>query len=194
MIAHPVLMSVLLCLAMLAGAAHLAGRVPPLRDTAWAGGAFVVALALSLWLTISPELIAVIVAGGAIWRLGRGVSTTVALVLGGVMAGLAVCVYEDAGAPLWLATMVVLGVMALAVWVGSSAVADTVRVRDGALLAIAWIAPVIAVLPGIIAGWGSARALNQTLEPLSTGVPLWAGLVPATALLAGGVVGYWKRR
>jgi hypothetical protein len=67
--------------------------------------------------------------------------------------------------------------------------------RDDALLVILALAAIVAVAPGIAAGWQSAAVLNvQQTGTASTPVPAWALLVTLGATTLGGLYTIWMRR
>jgi hypothetical protein len=190
----PLLVSIMLFLALLGAAAHAARPISRVQDLAWLVGAFAIVVLLSRLVQTQVDWVGIALAAMAAWRLVRGGSVEGGLVLAGVAAALGAALYAESGLSIWTASALCLSVAAGAALLARNQRFVSVAVRDGVLLVVAWIAPVIAAAPGVLAGWGSAQALNQTVAASAIDVPLWAWLAPLAALLVGGLRGFWVRR
>ncbi len=184
----------MLMLALLAAAAHAARPGAGWRDAAWFIAPFLLVFGATRWIEAQAEWVGAVIALAAAWRLVRGGSTAGALLLAGLTAGLAAALYAASGMNVWVAAAIGLVVPGVAILLARDECFAFTSVRDGVLLVVAWCAPVIAVTPGVLAGWGSARALNQLAETAAMGIPVWAWLVPVAALLTGGIRGFWVRK
>lgn len=181
-------------LAMLAAAAHAARPAVRWTELGWLVGTLVFIVVVSRFATMQVEWVGVCLTIMAAWRLVRGGSIAGAMALAGASAGLGVALYVESGMNPVLAVALCLGAALLAVLFAREQRFATTHVRDFALLMVACCAPVVAMAPGVLAGWESARALNMAGENAATGLPALAWIVPVAALLVGGMRGFWKRR
>jgi len=165
-----------------------------LADLRWLAVAFASAAALAAWLGAQMAWVGLALAVVAAWRLVRAGTAVVGLVLSGVSGGFGAALYAASGAPWWIAVPLCLAASLAAGLIARLSHRTTTQMRDLALLAVAWIGPVVAAAPGVMEGWGAALALNQSRESAAGSISVWAWIVLAAALLAGGMRGYWKRR
>jgi hypothetical protein len=188
------LVSLMLFLALIAAAAHAARPIVRVQNLIWLAGAFTIVMLLTRLAPTQVEWVGIALAAMAGWRLVRGGSVEEGLVLSGVTAALGAALYAESGLSIWIASALCLAVAVGAALLARNSRFVSVAVRDRVLLVVAWVAPVIAASPGVLAGWGSAQALNQAATTSTIDFPLWAWLAPLAALLAGGLRGYWVRR
>jgi hypothetical protein len=188
------LVSVMLLLAMLASAAHAARPGARWGGLVWLAGPYAAVVLATRFVSTEMEWVGVGLMAMAAWRLVQAGSTVGSLLLAGLSAGLGTALYAQSGLDIWVAAAIGLAAPLLAVWFAREPKFAGTQSRDFALLVVALSAPVVAAAPGVLAGWGSARALNQMDEAAVTGMPVWAWLVPSVALLIGGARGFWKRR
>lgn len=188
------LVSIMLFLALLGAAAHAARPIERVQSLAWLGGAFLIALFLAQLVQVQIEWVGLALSAMAGWRLARGSSAEEGLALAGITAALGAALYAESGLSIWIAAILCLAVAGGAALLAGNAKFASVAVRDSVLLLVAWIAPVIAAAPGVLAGWGSAQALNQDVAAPVIDFPLWAWLAPVAALLAGGLRGGWVKK
>ncbi|MEQ1946996.1 MAG: hypothetical protein ABL995_07395 [Bryobacteraceae bacterium] len=69
--------------------------------------------------------------------------------------------------------------------------------RDEALLGILGFGAAIALLPGVLAGWQTATALNagvQDKNSVSITIPVWTMTIGAAAMISGGLFSLWRHR
>ena len=155
-------------------AASLAVRPSNLPDPAWVGG---------------------IVAGIAAAAVLRPRYAALFAATAGILAGIWMPMLEVAGVPLAAAALIAAAApLCSALFSRDSRFAPLV-VREEALLFVLVIAVVVAVAPGVAAGWQSATALNlQQKEVGAQVVPAWTLLLTLGAAAAGGLYTVWMRR
>lgn len=190
----PFLVSMMLFLALIGAAAHAARPIEKLQSLVWLSGAFAIVVSLTQFVQVQVEWVGLAVAAMASWRLVRGSAAEEGLVLAGATAALGAALYAESGLSIWVSAILCLAVTVVAALLAGNVRFASVAVRDAVLLVVAWTAPVIAAAPGVLAGWGSAQALNQDVAAPVIDFPLWAWFAPVAALLAGGLRGLWIRK
>lgn len=165
----------LVALAFGFGAAALVVRPDALPDPAAVGGAIVAVAATAL---LRPRYADLIAASA------------------GVLAAIWMSMLEAVGAPLIAAILIAVApVICSAFFTRRDLKFAPLDLREEALLLVLVFAVVVALAPGVAAGWQSATALN--LEQKEVGaqvVPAWTLLFTLGAAAAGGLYSVWMRR
>ena len=164
-----------LALGLVAGALLVrADRVP---DVVWVGG---------------------LVFGIAVWRLtkpGRvaGLASSAAA---GLMAAIWASLFQRSGVLTAATVPVVLAVVAVSAWMSArDPKFAPPRIHDEALMLLVLLGAVLAVAPGVAAGWQSALALNLEGKGADAfAVPGWTILVMLASVSLGGAYALWTRR
>lgn len=191
----PFFVSLVWLVCMAAAVRHAAGEPAGRADLLWVAAGFGAMLAVSWGLAIPTSGDALLIGLTCAWQLVRPVGRRGSFALSGASAGLAASLYAAHGAPIWAAALASLVILAL----GRLLLRDQrflqAGARQGVLLGLAWIAPLLAAAPDIIAGWQSAQALNRSLQSgAGQAIPIWALGFAAVAVLLGLLRGYWVRR
>lgn len=143
-----------------------------------------------------PVWVGGIVAALGIVALVRPSSWTVVAACGGALAGIWVSMLEVIGLPLPAAvTVAAVPVVVAAYLTRTKPDFAPVALREEALLVVLVLGIVVAIAPGIVAGWQSAAILNlQQQEVASQAVPAWTLLLTLGAAATGGLYTVWMRR
>jgi hypothetical protein len=176
--AHPRRNLILIAAGFAAGAVLL--RVGRLPDVTWIAGATAAAAALLVVRPTPASAATASIAAGliaAVWASllqGLGVSTSASMLLAPFAA---VC---------------------SAVLAARSRAFAPERIRDEALLLVTALGIVLAVAPGMLAGWQSAGALNLEgkgpADVAAQSLPGWTILMTLGAASLGGAYSVWTRR
>lgn len=139
------------------------------------------------WLQPSPGWTGAVVAataGLALVRPGGTAASLAAPLVAGLAGGLWSRLLGGYGVPLWLAGLLVAGVIAVA---AVSSAHDprfaTRSVREDALAALGALALAVAAAPGVAAGWRAARAMN-----LAAGETVRSGMHPGVVVGLAAIV------
>jgi hypothetical protein len=180
---------------MAAAIAHAAQPRLLSRDLVWLCLPFAATVLAAIWIAPPQGMVAMLVCVMAAWRLVRPGSPALGFAFAGLSAGLAASLHLTNGVNPWLAAALAFGVLLAGIAVSRDARMFPSRLRDGVLLAVAWIALFGAAAPEVVSGWQSAQVLNQTAEAsASIGSPLWGFLFATLALIAGAARAYWMKR
>ena len=166
------------------------------RSRISAVGFFCAGLAWTADLVIPrPEVVGCLAAAGAAVFLLRPQWSTMAAGLGGALAGVWASVLAAQGMTWWLA-------VPLAIMAPVATVIATRRpgfapphIRDEALVIICALGLGVAMLPGVLDGWGAAQSL--TILPVDMQgqvVPTWTLAMTGAALGLGAGYSLWSRR
>ena len=143
-----------------------------------------------------PEVTGLVAAVSGIVYLFRPRYAWLAMMLGGVVAGMVIPVLGLLGAPALLtAPLMALG-MAGTVWLAKTRpVFSPETLREEALLIVSTLGLAVAVLPSVLDGWQAAANLNVRVENVAReAIPIWALSVVATSTLLGAAYALWSRR
>ena len=179
-------------------AATLAAAAAPRRQwqIAFAIG-FVVTAALSRSeQSPDPEVTALFATVGGIVYLFRQRYASLAMVLGGAVAGTLIPVLGLLGAPALVTAPVIALTMAATVWLAKTRPGFSPEtLREEALLIVSTLGLAVAVLPSVLDGWQVAANLNVRVETVAReAIPAWALSVVATSTLLGAAYALWSRR
>jgi hypothetical protein len=161
-------------------AATVLFRLRGLPDVAWIAGATAAAAA---FLVVRP--------GTA--------STLVASITAGLIAAVWASLMQGLGVPMSVSLLLAPVVPAVSALLAARSQAFAPdRIRDEALLLLAALGAVLAVAPGLVAGWQSAGALNLegkgAADVAARSLPGWTILMTLAAASLGGAYSLWTRR
>ena len=142
-----------------------------------------------------PEVVGSVAAAGAAVFLLRPTWTTTAAGLSGVLAGVWGGVLAAQGMAWWAA--VPLPIAAVVGTVVATRRPDFAppHVRDEALVIVCALGLGVAMLPGVLDGWGAAQALTvQPIDPQARVIPAWTLAMSGAALGLGAGYALWSRR
>ena len=143
-----------------------------------------------------PGAVGVLVACLALASLVRPGAMLFAAAGSGALAGLWARMLQSAGvaAPVAFVAAAAAPVVTLVLMRRRSDFAPPL-LRQDALLVVLALAVVVAMAPGIVAGWQSAALLNiRQMEAASPPLPSWTLLVSLGAATLGGLYTVWTRR
>jgi hypothetical protein len=189
-----VLVSLIWLLAMTAALCHGGAKLAGRASLGWGAVAFSAMLLAGAWLKPDAGWTAGLIGVSAVWQLLKPASVRLSLAMAGAAAALAATLYAAHGAPLWLAAGASLAILALGLTLARDRGFARPRARQMVFVVIAWVAPLLAAAPGVMAGWQSAQALNRSLASGAQAIPLWALGFTAMAVLIGLLRGFWVRR
>jgi hypothetical protein len=143
-----------------------------------------------------PETIGLFAAVSGIVYLFRPRYAWLAMMLGGVVAGMLIPVLGMLGAPVLLTGPLIALGMAGTVWLAQTRpVFSPETLREEALLIVCTMGLAVAVLPSVLDGWQAARNLNVPVENVAReAIPTWTLSVIATSTLLGAAYALWSRR
>ena len=145
-------------------------------DPAWGGG---VVAALAIVAILRPHVRPAIAA------------------CGGVLAAIWAAMLQIGGLPILTGVVLAITAPTLAIYLTRRHPEFAPQVLlEEALVVIVLLGVMVAIAPGVVAGWRSAAVLNlqQPLEAASHAVPTWALFVSLGAAALGGVHTVWMRR
>jgi hypothetical protein len=142
------------------------------------------------------EIAGVLACAGAVLYLFRPRHAWLAMVFGGVLAGLLVRVLALVGAPLLPSASLVATGLAVTVWLARTRPGFAPEaLREEALLIVCTLGLAVAVLPSVLDGWQAAANLNVRVENVAQqAIPMWVLSVVATSTLLGAAYALWSRR
>jgi hypothetical protein len=143
-----------------------------------------------------PEMIGLFATAGGLVYLFRPRYASLAMVLGGAVAGMLIPVLGLLGAPAFVTTPVIALTIAATVWLAKTDPGFSPEMlREEALLIVSTLGLAVAVLPSVLDGWQAAATLNVRVETVAReAIPAWALSVVATSTLLGAAYALWSRR
>jgi hypothetical protein len=142
----------------------------------------------STWLGVLASLVAAL---GFAWPR-HWILTSLAA---GAFAGVWASLFQVQGLPFVPALAAAVVVPTLAAWLGAKRRQFAPPVlRDEALLAVCILGIAIAIAPGVLEGWRSARALNLDARSPGQAVPAWTLFLAGVSVASGGLYSLWSRR
>ena len=142
-----------------------------------------------------PEVIGSLAAAGAAVFLLRPSWTAMAAGLGGALAGVWGGVLAAQGMTWWIAVPLALGPPVATVFAGRRPEFAPPHILDEALVIVCAVGLGVAMLPGVLDGWGAAQSLTvQPIDPQARVVPAWTLAMSGIALGLGGGYALWSRR
>ena len=142
-----------------------------------------------------PEVIGCVAAAGAAALLLRPTWTTMAAGLGGSLAGVWSGVLAAQGMTWWVAVPLAIAPLAVTVLAQRGPEFAPPDVRDEALVIIAALALGVAMLPGVLDGWGTAQSLTiQPVDMPGQVIPAWTLGMAGASLGLGAGYSLWNRR
>ncbi len=178
-------------LAMVVAVALSGGSVRRAADAVAVTVSAAVWLLASAWLSVQPSWVGIVVGLISAWRLIGKPSLVLDRLMAAACLALAAALHLSHGLDPGLA----IGIAAVAILVAMLIARPGPVFRGWALAVAALVAPVVALLPDIVAGWQSAELLNRTVATsVFRPVPLWALVFLGLSLVAGLVRGLWFRR
>lgn len=149
-----------------------------------------------LWLPPAPAVAGGLAALVALGQLVRPGWSGAGMAGAGALAGLWAVWLRTLGWPMVPAMVVSAAVPAASVWFSQrrAGFAPT-RVREEALLAVGVLGLVVAASPVVMAGWGTATALNPvSAGPGTQQAAAWLFVTGGGVMVLGGVHSLWRRR
>jgi zinc transporter ZupT len=191
----PSLISVLWLLCMLAAVANVAGGSVRRIDGLWIVLAFGLVLALAHGRSLDPSWIGLCVGLSAGILLFAPPPEWVRLAVAGALSALASNLYISQGANEWIVAPACFGLIALVFALAYGGRYASSPTQTALLVLLGLAAPVVAAAPGILSGWQSAQALNQSGHSGATpAIPALAWQFVAGSLFLGVIHGLWARR
>ena len=143
----------------------------------------------------APEVIGCAAAIGSAVFLLRATWTTTAAALGGALAGAWSGVLAAQGMTWWIAVPLAIALPVAAVFARRDPEFATPQVLDEALVIICALGLGVAMLPGLLDGWGAAQSLTmQPADVQNQVVPAWTLAMTGVALGLGAGYSLWSRR
>lgn len=179
---------------MLAAAAHASRAAPRWSHLIGLVVSLALVVGLARFVAVQAEWIGIMLGGLAGWGLATRKARPADAVLAGVSAGLCAALYSASGLSVWFAAAICLAMPLMAAGLSLARQPISTQVRDYVLMAVAFIAPVVAIVDGVLAGWRSAETLNRMADGPAIQLPVSAWLILTAAFAAGVFRGVWKRR
>ncbi len=141
------------------------------------------------------EVIGCLAAAGAALFLLRPAWGASAAGLGGALAGVWSGVLAMQGLTRWVAVPLALAALTAAVLARRDPEFAPPQLRDEALVLVCTLALGVAMLPGILDGWGAAQSLTvQPADLQGQVIPTWTLAMTFSALGLGAGYALWSRR
>ena len=179
------------------GAVVLAAAPAPSRQGyASAAALFCLGAGWTAWAGVPPaQVVGCLAAAGAAAFLLRPTWDVPAAGLGGALAGVWSGVLATQGLIRWIAVPLAFGVLAAATIARRDPEFAPPQLRDEALVVICALSLGVAMMPGILDGWGAAQSLTvQPADQQRQAIPIWALAMTGAALGLGGGYALWSRR
>ena len=166
------------------------------RNIASAAAMFGIGAAWTAGLGVPPsEVVGCLAAAGAAVFLLRPTWGAAATGFGGALAGLWSGVLATQGLAWWVAVPLALASLTAAMRGQRDAEFAPPRLRDEALVLVCALGLGVAMLPGMLDGWGAAQSLTvQPADLQGQIVPTWTLAMTGAALSLGAGYALWSRR
>ena len=179
------------------GAVVLAAAPDPSRRShASAAMLFCLGVGWTAWSGVPPvQVVGCLAAAGAAVFLLRPTWELAAAGLGGALAGVWSGILVTLGLTRWVAVPLTFAVLTVATLARRNPEFAPPHLRDEALVVVCALALCVAMLPGVLDGWGAAQSLTvQPADMQRQVIPTWALTMTGSALGLGAGYALWSRR
>ena len=173
-----------------------AAPTPSRRSDVSAAALFCLGAAWTAWSGVPPaQVLGCLAAAGSAAFLLRRTWNVTAAGLGGALAGVWSGVLATQGLTRWVAVPLALAVLTVARVARRNPEFAPPQLRDEALVVVCALALGVALLPGVLDGWGAAQSLTvQPADMQRQLIPTWTLAMTSSALGLGAGYALWSRR